>query len=387
MLSFRKAVILLGAIAALGSLSTQLLVPALPSIASDLQIGVRSAQLVVGVFLVGLGGGQLLVGPLADRMARRHLLLLGLALFGAGCLLATYAGNLETLLAARLLQALGSAAGLVTARVLINTMVPPDRAVAAQASLMSIVLISPALAPVLGGLLTELFGWRTIMGLLCGAGTIAALVVARQLPPSAPRGRDAPRADLGRAYAVILRNRRFAAATTAMGFGSAVLYVFLGATPFLLEEGYGLSPRETGMCLLLVASASIAGTRVVGLLQRHLDPLRAATALGVFAVLLLGLASWDGQPHLALFLIPCVLLGLTAGFIGPTAMAHILASEPGLEGTATSLAGALQMTASAVMAWLLGSFAAQSPLFLAAALLPLSCTAAVAARFLGRVPG
>jgi DHA1 family bicyclomycin/chloramphenicol resistance-like MFS transporter len=171
--AFRRAVILLGAIAALGSLSTQLLVPALPSIAADLGIGVRSAQLVIGVFLVGLGGGQLLVGPIADRAERRHLLLGGLALFAAGSLLAAFSKGLEVLLPARLLQAAGSATGLVLARVLLNTMVPPDKAVAAQASLMSIVLISPAVAPVLGGALTEWVGWRAIMVLLCAAGLAA----------------------------------------------------------------------------------------------------------------------------------------------------------------------------------------------------------------------
>ena len=180
--TLRKAVILLGAIAALGSLSTQLLVPALPSIAADLGIGVRSAQLVIGVFLVGLGGGQLLVGPLADRVERRHLLLGGLALFAAGSLVAVFSKGLELLLAARLLQAAGAATGLVLARVLLNNMVPPERAVAAQASLMSIVLISPAVAPVLGGLLTELLGWRAIMALLCAAGLLAGLVVTRRVP-------------------------------------------------------------------------------------------------------------------------------------------------------------------------------------------------------------
>ena len=383
--AFRKAVLLLGAIAALGSLSTQLLVPALPSIAGDLDIGVRSAQLVIGVFLIGLGGGQLLVGPIADRMERRHLLLGGLALFSAGSLLAAFSQGLAILLVARFLQAMGSATGLVLARVLLNTMVPPDRAVSAQASLMSIVLISPAVAPVLGGALTDWLGWRAIMVLLCAAGLIAFLVVTRRIPVGGDGDRATATVNLASAYARIFRNPRFLAATTAMACGSAVLYLFLGAAPFLLEGRYGLTPRETGMCLLLVATASIAGTVIVRRIQPLVDPLRLGTGLGLLAVLIMAGVSLGGEPALGSFLAPCALLGLTAGFIGPTAIAHILASSRGLEGTATSLAGGIQMTVSALVAWLAGSFAAQGALNLALALAPISLLA-LAAALLTKVP-
>jgi DHA1 family bicyclomycin/chloramphenicol resistance-like MFS transporter len=374
----RKTLVLLGAVAALGSLSTQLLVPALPTIADELAIGAGPAQLVIGVFLLGLGVGQLLVGPISDRVDRRRLLICGLALFAAGSLAAGLARSFEFLLLARLLQALGGSVGLVTARVMLNAMVPPERAVAAQASLMAIVLVSPALAPVLGGLLTEWLGWRAIMALLCAGGLVAAWAVLQRIR-LAPTPAATARAGLGIAYRRVLRNRRFLCAALAMTFGSAVLYLFLGAAPFVLETRYGLTPRETGLALLLMASASIAGTRLVGRVQRWTDPLRLGGALGLLAVATLGAVSLTGAPALVLLALPLVLLGLTAGLIGPTALAHILASEPGLEGTATSVAGALQMAGSALFAWLFGAFAAQGTGHLAVALAPLSGAAAVAA--------
>lgn len=370
--AFRNSILLLGAIAALGSLSTQLLVPALPSIAADLGIGVGPVQLVIGVFLVGLGGGQLVVGPLADRTERRHLLLGGLLLFAAGSLLAAFAQRLEVLLAARFLQAAGGATGLVLARVLLNTMVPPERAVAAQASLMSIVLISPAVAPVIGGSLTEWFGWRAIMALLCVSGLAACLVVRRRIPRAADGQSLSPPMRLRSAYRQILENGGFLAPTVAMACGSSVLYLFLGAAPFLLESDYGLSPRDTGLCLLLVATASIAGTKVVGRAEPFVDPLRLGTGLALLAVSLLAAVSARGDPALTVLLVPCTILGFSAGFIGPTAIARILASSRGLEGTATSLAGAIQMTASALAAWVGGSFAAQGSLHLGLALAPIS---------------
>jgi DHA1 family bicyclomycin/chloramphenicol resistance-like MFS transporter len=382
--SLRSTILLLGAIAALGSLATQLLVPALPSIAGELGVGVASAQLIVGVFLIGLGAGQLLVGPVADRMERRTLLMVGLLVYSAASVLGLFAESLPVLLAARLGQAVGSAAGLVTARVLLNQLVPPDKAVAAQASLMAVVLVSPALAPVIGGLLTELFGWRAIMGGLSGAGLVFALVVMRRIPAHTRGGTDANRLTLRLAYRRVLANPRFLAAAAAMAFGSASLYVFLGAAPFLLEGFYHLSPRETGMCLLLVACASIAGTRMVGLIQRRADPLLVSTSLGLLAATTLLLLSWQTNPPLALLLAPLVLLGLTAGLTGPTAISHILACEPGLEGTATSLAGALQMAASAFLAWLLAHYAAGSALHLALSLMPLTACALLSAVILRR---
>jgi DHA1 family bicyclomycin/chloramphenicol resistance-like MFS transporter len=368
----RGAVLLLGGIAALGSLATQLLVPALPSIAGELEVGVAPAQLVIGVFLVGLGAGQLLVGPIADRLDRRTLLLLGLLVYVLSSVLGMLAGNLAILLLARLGQALGSAAGLVTARVLLNELAPPGKAVAAQASLMAVVLVSPALGPVIGGVLTEWLGWRAILAGLALAGVGAAVMVMRRIAPTQEMTRVAVDGAVRSAYRRVLSNRRFLSATGAMAFGSASLYLFLGSTPFLLEGSYHLSPRETGAVLLTVACAGIAGTRLVALVQKRADPLLFSTMLGVLAAGALLIFSWRDDPALALFVAPLALLGLTAGLTGPTAISHVLASEPGLEGTATSLAGALQMAASAVLAWLLGPYAAESALHLAIALLPLT---------------
>jgi MFS transporter, DHA1 family, multidrug resistance protein len=380
----RRKLFLLGAIAALGSLATQLLVPALPSIAGELQIGVGPAQLVVGVFLVGLGAGQLLVGPLADRMERRTLLLLGLLVYTIASIAAGLAGSLAVLLAARLAQAIGSSAGLVSTRVLLNSLVPPDKAVAAQASLMAIVLVSPALAPVIGGVMTEWLGWRMIMLTLGAAGLAALLVVLHTFPKNTERNLSVRDRGFLEDYRVLMRNRRFLAATVILACGTAALYLFLGSAPFLFENQYHLSPRETGLCLVLIAVASIGGTRMVALAQRLGDPLRLSTAMTLVAVLSLGALSWSGNPALPLLLGPMTFVGLAAGLTGPCAIGHVLACEPGLEGTATSLAGALQMTTSALMAWLLGKFAATNVAHLALAMLPLTTIALGSALWLVR---
>ncbi len=347
---------ILAAIAALGSLATQLIVPALPQIARDLHAGADDAQLVIGVYLAGLGLGQLFAGPMADRIGRKPVLVTGLVLFSLASLAAALAPSLPALLAARLVQALGGAAGVVTSRVLVGDLFPPEEAAAKQATLMAVVLISPALAPVLGGLLSETAGWRTAFVLLALGGIGGVLFSARALPESS-RHAAADTPGLVTGLRRLAGNRNFLGpALTIMG-GTAGLYMFLGTAPFLLEHTHGLRPRDVGLCLMLVASASIAGTFLVAPLERRGDALLAGTLLvgaGALTLLLLALA---GFGSLAAFLGPATLFGLGAGISGPAGISRIIAAERGLAGTAASLAGAGQMLVSALAAALLGRFA------------------------------
>jgi hypothetical protein len=154
----------------------------------------------------------------------------------------------------------------------------------------------------------------------------------------------------------------------------------------LLERQYHLTPRETGVCLLAVAIASIGGTRLVAWVQRLGEPLRIGTSIVLAACICLGLFSLNGNPVLPLLIGPMAVMGMMAGVNGPTALGTIMASEPGLEGSATSLAGALQMSVSALLAWLLGKYAATSALHLALAILPISAAALGSAMWLAKAP-
>ena len=357
MTAARTTILVLAAIAALGSLATQLLVPALPLLARDLHSNAGDIQLVIGVFLVGLGGGQLVVGPLADRWGRAPVLLGGLSLYVLGSAIAGLAPSLPVLLAARLLQALGGSAGVVTTRVLVGDLFPPEDVPARQATLMGVILISPALAPVVGGALADLLGWRAVFALLALTGTAIALLAARALPKGRRRPADAPPTALAAGYARVLANPRFGAPALAVAAGSCGLYMYLGSAPFLLAGRYGLAPREVGLCLMLTAAASIAGTFLVARIERRGDAQFTGMTIhfaGGTTMLVLALAGLTG---IAAFMGPTLLLGLGAGIAGPAGIARVVRSEPDLAGTATSLAGALQMLSSALGAWTLGRFA------------------------------
>lgn len=375
----RGTILLLAAIAALASLATQLVVPALPVISHDLQAGPSDTQLVVSLFLIGLGMGQLLTGPLSDRYGRRPVLLAGLAIYCCGSALGAVAGTLPVLLGARLIQAMGGAAGIVGARVLVRDLFPPEEASARQATLMAVVLISPAVAPVVGGMLTDWTGWRTLFAVLSAAGVACALLVLATVPRDRPDIEHHSRWSLRRSLVQLARNRRFVAACVTITAGSSALYIYLSTAPFLLSHDFGLAAREVGLCLMAVAATSICGTFLVARLDRRGWAMMAGsalTAIGGIAMMLLALAGYQG---LEAFIAPTMVLGLGAGISGPAGFARITGAQPGLAGTATSIAGACQMLVSALISWLFSHFAPATELKLGTALALVGLIAASAA--------
>lgn len=376
---YRATILTLAAIAAMGSMAIHMLVPALPLIAADFAIGEAKAQQVVSVYLAGLAGGQLLAGPLIDRIGRRPVMLAGLALFILGGLVAGIAPDPQALLLARLVQAAGGACGVVTARVMVGDVFGPARAAGVQATLMTIVLISPAIAPVIGGTVADLAGWRAVFAMLALAGSAALLAAWRRLPETGTRENRPGGRGLAASYTKLARNRQFVLTVATLGAASSGLYMFLGAAPFLLVHRFGLTSGEAGLALLWVAGASIFGTRLVVPVERHFSALivgTASSALGATGALVLALGGIEGVVPL---IAPMMLLGLGAGLAGPVAFNAVAVAEAGLAATATSLAGALQMLASGSAMTLLGLVAPIDPLRLALALVTATWTALLCA--------
>ncbi|RVU05874.1 MFS transporter [Novosphingobium umbonatum] len=350
----------LAQVAALGTMAIHMLVPALPALAHEFAVDASGAQRAVSVYMIGLGLAQLLVGPAVDRLGRRPVLLAGLCLYIAGAAGSACAPSLPLLLAARAMQATGGAAGMVTARVMVGDLFGADEAARRQATLMTIVLISPALAPVVGGVLAAHWGWRAIPALLGLAALGVLILVAPRLPRQAPVGRVQASA-LTADYASLLRNSRFRFATLAMTMASCTLYMFLASAPFLLRSS-GVGSSAVGLWLLVVAAASIAGTRMVRLFAGGAKALSAGASFILGGTMLGATLAFAGGVGPLALVGPVLLVGVGAGMAGPSAMAIVVFAEEGLAGTATSLAGATQMLGSAAATLGLGLVAPVSAL-------------------------
>jgi MFS transporter, DHA1 family, multidrug resistance protein len=249
------------------------------------------------------------------------------------------------LLAARLLQALGAAAGIVAVRTIVADLSDRSEAASRIATLTSVQLMSPALAPVIGGFLAMLGGWRTIFWVLTFVSCVAYLISYLKIAETRRIDFAHAPTKLLPSYARLLRNRRFLRFAAGLTCSSGSLYVFLAASSFLFVERYGLVPAQVGLCYFVVAAAGIIGTRLVGHLEQRGGAFRlglSCTTIGGALLVVLTLLHWDGPVTV---LMAMAFVGLGGGIAIASGIAGAMHAEEGLLGTGASLAGALQMIA------------------------------------------
>ena len=324
---YKRLAALLGALTALGPLGVDMYLPAFPAMAAELRATPSEIQATLAFFLLGMAAGQLVYGPLSDRIGRRVPMFVGLGLFtvaSIGCAIATSAEALGWL---RLLQALGGCVGTVVSRAVVRDLCDERGTVRMMAMLMLAMGAAPILAPMFGGWLLLGFGWRSIFWVLAIYGAVGAAVLAMTLPESLPpekRRRDGPAAVFG-VYLAILRDRRFLAHALASALPMAGLFAYLVGSPQLLMVGHGLTPTQYGMAFGGNAAALILASQVIARLVRH----RAPAWLLPRVLAMLAIAGF------------CVPLAVASGALVPLLAA--LFCFLGLMGAALPLAGALAM--------------------------------------------
>lgn len=239
-------ILLLALLTALDAMAIDMYLPGMPAIADDFGVSAGRIQQTLSVFLAGLAIGQALYGPLLDRYGRRLPLLAGVAVFVAGSVMAAVAPTVEWLLAARFVQALGAAAGLVTPRAIVADLCGVAESARIFSLLMQVMMIAPIAAPILGGYLLGHGGWRMVFWVLAGLGTAGLLWGWRALPDSLPANRRAPlnAGAILRAYGRQLRHPAFMAYTLAGGFVLGSLFNYISASAFVFTGHFGLSAAQ-----------------------------------------------------------------------------------------------------------------------------------------------
>jgi len=357
--------LLLAMLTALGPLSMDMYLPSLPDIAHVLDAPVARTQLTISSYLVGFAAGQMIYGPLSDRYGRRPVLLAAVALYLASTLACAAAQSVDLLIAARLLQGISGSGAIVLARAIVRDVYSGVQA-ARELSLMgSISATAPIVAPMIGGVLQAIFGWRANFFCMSAGGLIALLVAGRLLPETLRPGNRAQSLSvfsMMRGYGAVARHRGFLIYLGIITTTYAGLFAWVSGASVVLQGIYGLSSVTFGFTFALGAAGYMLGAMLATRLVVRLG-LERTIAVGVVVIaaggLSLTLAVATGVP--GLWLVAAMALYLAGvGLAMPQAMAGALTPFPDRAGTAASLMGLIQQAVAAIIAAVIGAFLVQS---------------------------
>jgi MFS transporter, DHA1 family, multidrug resistance protein len=353
-----RLVLILGALIALGPLTIDMYLPALPTIATELSVPSATIQLTLTGTLLGLGLGQLVVGPLSDALGRRVPLLAGTALHVLASLICLVAPNVAVLGAARLLQGLGAAAGAVIAMAVVRDLYTGRPAAVLISRLILVMGAAPIVAPTLGGWLLAFTSWRGVFAALALIGLVLIPVTAALLPETLPPNRRQTAGVRGtlRNYGRLLHDRTFVGLALVAGLTMTGLFGYVSGASFVFQQEFGLGQQQFALLFSSGAIFLIAATQLNPVVLRWLEP-RQVLVTGVVtaaaaAALMLALAV-VGAGILGV-LLPLWLTLFAAGFALPNAPAVALGRYGDNAGTAAALLGAVQFGTGAVISPLVG---------------------------------
>jgi DHA1 family bicyclomycin/chloramphenicol resistance-like MFS transporter len=354
-----RLVLVLGALVALGPLTIDMYLPALPTIVRDLQTTDAAAQLTLTGTLIGLSLGQLLVGPLSDTFGRRRPLLVGVAVHVLASLLCLVAPNVEVLGALRVLQGVGAAAASVVAMAIVRDLFVGRTAATLFSRLMLVLGVAPVLAPTIGGEVLRFTSWRGVFVVLAVLALLMIVMSARAVPETLPADRRRP---LGLrntllTYGGLLRDRTFVGLVLVAGLGMAGLFGYVAGSSFVFQEEFGMTEQQFGFLFGAGAIFLIGGTQLNAALLSRFEPrviLPVALALGTLAGAALIVLSATGTGGLAGVVAPLWTVLFALGFVMPNAPALALARHGEAAGTAAALLGAIQMGVGAVVSPVVG---------------------------------
>ncbi|GAA4734449.1 multidrug effflux MFS transporter [Flavisolibacter ginsenosidimutans] len=341
-------ILILGLLTAIGPFSIDMYLPAFPDIAKNLHTSIAQVMLSLSSFFIGISVGQLIYGPLLERLGRKKPLYAGLCIYllaSVGCALAT---SVNSLILFRLLQALGGCAGMVAARAIVRDLFDVKQNAKIFSTLMLVVAVSPIIAPTAGGYVTAVFGWRYVFVILIGINIAILTGVYFLLPESKnPDPNFSLKAGaIVKNFAGIVKHPQFYtyAFTGAVAYGGLCAYI--SGSPNVFMEIFKVSEKQYGWIFALIALGIISASQINNLALKKYSSeqiiqisLLCQSAVGLtFACLALFSLNGLYITILLIFLFLCC-----QGFVFPNASALSLASFGHNAGSASALMGAIQM--------------------------------------------
>ena len=352
--------VLLGFLTAVGPLSTDMYLPAFPTIEASLGGRPGTAQITLATWFAGLAVGQITQGSLSDRYGRRGPLMVGTALYtlaNAGCALAP---DLTTLSTLRFVAAFGGSASMVIPRAIVRDLADGQAAAQLMSRLILVMGVAPILAPTLGGLMLGVASWHAIFWFTAGYGGVCCVLVWWFLPDTlAPQRRiQLGLGNLARRYAGVLRDRRFLAYALMGGFGMFGMFAYIGGSPPVFIQRLAFSPAQYGMLFGASAAMFIVASQINPRLLPRFGAarvLRTATSTYLAAAAtLLACAVLDVGGMFGIVLPVMAAMG-SMGFIMPNSAVGAMSRHAAQAGSASALMGTMQFCLAALSGLLVGA--------------------------------
>ena len=338
-------------------LSVNMFIPSLANIAAEFEVSYALASVSVSGFLAVTAVLQLVLGPLADRFGRRPVLLICFSLYALSSVCAAMAGSIWVFLAARVIQS-GVIAGSALSSAVISDTTERSKVASLMAYVSMAIAVAPMLAPMVGGVLDEFFGWRSVFWVYALMGFAVLWLIWSDLGETNPAPADTFMQQL-RAYSQLFRSRRFWGYSSCAAFGVGVFYLFISATPLVAAEVFHLSPSIVGIGIGSITLGFFCGSFFSARFSHRQGLLwmviagRIIAVSGVFLALIVMLL-WE--PHPAIYFSGGISAGVGNGLTVPNARAGALAIRPHLAGSASGLTGAMIVAGGAMLTPLPGLF-------------------------------
>ncbi|WP_061708147.1 multidrug effflux MFS transporter [Pseudenterobacter timonensis] len=355
-------ILILSALMAFTSLSTDIYLPAMPRMSADLQ---GNAELTITGFLIGFAIAQLIWGPISDHLGRRIPLFIGMALFVIGSAGCAMADTITDIVFWRVFQALGACTGPMLARAMIRDLFSRTRAAQMLSTLVIIMAIAPIAGPLMGGQLIKFASWHAIFWLLVVVGVLM-FASLWWLPETLKEEKRVNASVKGafKNYASLLRNPKFMQYTLSLTSYYVAAYAFITGSPFVYIRYYGVAPAHYGWLFALnvlgVMGMSVVNRRLVSRYPLE-QLLRYATALAAAAAVTMAACVWLHAGGLALMVGLIFLFFAMNGIIAATSTAAALDAVPGSAGSASALIGSLQYGSGIVSSLLLATLSDGTP--------------------------
>jgi DHA1 family bicyclomycin/chloramphenicol resistance-like MFS transporter len=354
-----RLILLLGALAACGPISIDMYLPSLPTIAQAFAVSTGAAQSTLTSFMFGFSIGMLLYGPLSDAYGRRPILLGGIIMYALASIACALSFSIDSLVGFRFLQALGAGAASVLARAIARDAHEPGDAARVLSMIAIVTAIGPLLAPLIGGQLLLLGGWRAVFVVLTLFGSVCAVTAFLKVPETWPREMRAQSALLKSfgAYGALLRDPVAWGHMLCGGMAFASMFAYITATPFVYIEYFHVSAQHYGFLFALnivgIMFGNYLNTRLVGRLGPVPIIAFAATVSFVASlfVCIVSLTGWGGLWSIVfgLFFVVSVV-----GVLSANCTTDLMHRYPANAGAAAAVFGAVQLALGALSSLAVG---------------------------------